>query len=480
MISENELTPTKVAPSLQKTSSDPSAATASLKGGAGMFSPPISKPKPPMPNPIPQSASTGAVDPDKFHPAEPQTLKETGLTEALLASLVFKHLFAVGENTGRGVARALAMPGKAVLDVLADMKNQRLCFYKGSGNMGDFMYALTEEGRDRAKKYMEESMYVGAAPVSLEQYAESVKAQTINSERPTREDLDRAFSDLLVNDGMFERLGPAINSARGMFLYGYPGNGKSSIAERVTACFESTIWVPFTLIVDGTIIKFYDPEVHRAVRPENSILKTAPFDPRWIEVRRPTIIVGGELTMGSLELQYDPYTKVTEPSVQLKSNCGTLVIDDFGRQRMDPTELLNRWIVPLEMRHDYLTLASGKKIQVPFDQLIIFSTNLEPKDLVDDAFLRRIPYKINVDNPSEEEFRELFRIMARILEIPHVEAEIDYLIETHYKPFNRPFRCCQPRDLLLQIKNRSSYLKIPREMNHEAFDAACDCYFSIM
>ncbi len=283
---------------------------------------------------------------------------------------------------------------------------------------------------------------------------------------------------------MFEVLGPAINSGRGMFLYGPPGDGKSSIAERITICFGDEIYIPKCVIVDGLIIKLLDAANHQEVEcRRDSIIKKGQVDERWAKIRRPTIVVGGELTMDALEVQYNPTSKTCEAPVQMKSNCGTLVIDDFGRQRMPPIELLNRWIVPLEKRYDYLALPTGKKIQIPFDQLIIFSTNLEPKDLCDDAFLRRIPYKINVGDPTEDEFRRLFEFVSPQLgvELDQTTREaIEYLIETHYRKPGRAFRCCHPRDLLLQVKNRCLYLGQPQQVTRELFDYAVSVYFTII
>lgn len=415
-----------------------------------------------------------------FFPTERETFDAMGLPESLIESLVLKHLLAVGSNTGRGICRDLGVPGKPTLAMLAEMKNRQLVVYKGAAAMGDFEYALTEQGRERARKYLEENTYHGTAPVTLADYVASVHAQSLAAERPTRELLAAAFADLLVNESMLDRLGPAVNSGRGLFLYGSPGNGKTSIAERITACFGTCIWIPRALYVDGQIILFYDPQCHEAAEiPRGAPGKTPAADPRWVLVRRPTIVVGGELTMEALELRHNPVTHVSEPSVQLKSNGGTLVIDDFGRQRMSPVDLLNRWIVPLEKRYDYLTLANGKKIQVPFDQLIIFSTNLEPKQLVDDAFLRRIPYKINVADPAEDEFRKLFELMAKRLDVLFDGKALDHLITTHYYANNRPFRCCHPRDLLLQIIHQARYLGERPAMTPEGFDRACETYFAV-
>jgi predicted ATPase with chaperone activity len=269
-----------------------------------------------------------------------------------------------------------------------------------------------------------------------------------------------------------------------MFLYGFPGNGKTSIAERVTRCFGDYIWIPRAIGIDGEIIRVFDPNHHHEVPQEETqnvgLLNSAKYDRRWVRIRRPTIVVGGELTMDHLELRLNKATSINDAPIQLKSNCGTLVIDDFGRQKMRTDELLNRWIVPLEKRYDFLSLPSGKSIEVPFDQLVIFSTNLEPKDLVDDAFLRRIPYKIEVQDPSEAEFRELFKIMAPIMGFSYREEPITYLIEKHYKPIQRPFRCCQPRDLLLQVKNLCLYEGQAPELTNERMDFAVENYFAIM
>src|SRR3569623_2991039 len=280
---------------------------------------------------------------------------------------------------------------------------------------------------------------------------------------------------------MMRRLGPAVNSGRGLFLYGAPGNGKSSIAERVTRAFGDYIWIPRAIGIDGEILRLFDPSNHEEAPLEQSeSLLDNRIDKRWVRIRRPTIVVGGELTMASLEVALNLSTGISEAPLQLKSNCGTLVIDDFGRQRMSTDELLNRWIVPLEKRYDYLNLPNGKKIQVPFDQLIVFSTNLEPRDLVDDAFLRRIPYKIDVCDPTEEEFRDLFRQLAPKMGIEYRENVIDYLIHRHYRSVKRPFRCCQPRDLLLQIRSYCNYAKVAPQMTTEYFDFAVDNYFAAM
>jgi predicted ATPase with chaperone activity len=429
---------------------------------------------------IPVSAPS--VEP--FYPRQPATFRQAGLDPGMVESLILKYLMGVGSARGGQIAEELCLPAAPLVEYLAQLKQQQIVVYVGATVLDDFTYALTDAGRDRARRFMLESLYVGSAPVPLEAYLESVAAQTITRMAPQQEDLRRAFSDLLITPEMFEILGPAINSGRGLFLYGYPGNGKSSIAERITRCFGDEIWIPRCLTIDGMIMKVFDPAIHEEVpRQKGSILKKEQVDERWVKIQRPTIVVGGELTMDALEVQYNPNSKTCESPMQLKSNCGTLVIDDFGRQRMMPIELLNRWIVPLEKRYDFLAMPNGKKVRVPFDQLIVFSTNLEPKDLCDDAFLRRIPYKINVPNPDEAQFRALFEFVAPQLDFEldaSAWSAIDYLIDTYYRRTGRAFRCCQPRDLLLQIKNRCLYQGRPQAITPELFDYASSVYFTIM
>ncbi len=417
-----------------------------------------------------------------FMPIEPNSFTAAGLSDSDVEALLLKYLVARGEGTGRDIADQVRMPFRLIDPLLASMKNDRLVAHKGAAMMNDYVYQLTDLGRERGRKLAEQCSYFGAAPVSLDDYIFSVGEQSLTRQHPNQDDLKRAFSDLLINQKMLLRLGPAVNSGRGLFLFGAPGNGKTSIAERVTAAFGETIWIPRALGIDGEIMRLFDPAVHDEVPLESDggLLDKRKIDKRWVRVKRPTIIVGGELTMDQLEVSQSKDNAASEAPVQMKSNCGTLVIDDFGRQRMTTDELLNRWIVPLEKRYDFLNIAGGKKIQVPFDQLIIFSTNLEPKDLVDDAFLRRIPYKIEVEDPSEREFRELFKIMAPIIGVQWDQDGLDYLVATHYRAIKRPFRCCQPRDLLSQIRNYCKYVGHESRMSRENFDFAVENYFAVM
>jgi hypothetical protein len=417
-----------------------------------------------------------------FRPRGVRDLADAGLNSAQAEALVLKLLLAVGMATGRQLAERLGLPFGLFPEFLRTLKNRQIVAYDSTTVANDYGYVLTDTGRDRARGYSDECQYVGTAPVPYADYLEAVAAQTIANEHPREVDLRRAFADLLVSDTMFARLGPALNSGRGLFLYGAAGNGKTSIAERITRCFGTTVWIPRAIQAEGQIIKLFDPINHEALpATEAGLLREAERDARWVEIRRPTIIAGGELTMDALELHFDPRTKISEAPLQMKSNLGTLLIDDFGRQRMEPIELLNRWIVPLEKRFDYLTLANGKSIQVPFDQLIVFATNLEPRQLVDEAFLRRIPYKILAEDPSEETFRAMFRVFAPRLGFPPFADElIDDLIARHYRGAGRPFRCCHPRDLLLQVRNHCQYNGLPLELRPEYWDLAAENYFTVM
>ena len=431
------------------------------------------------PPPAEDAADAG---PPAFRPKSPNTIEESGLTGDEVERLILKYLLNVGAASGRAVGNQIRLPFTIVDPLVRKLRKAQYLTFSGAAEAGDYCYQITETGRAAAGKLVRECSYFGAAPVPLGQYLEAMAAQSIAGQVATEAGLKAAFSDLLINEAMFERLGPAVNSGRGMFLFGEPGNGKTSIAERITRAFGSSIWIPRTISVDGDVLRLFDPGVHEEIKgaAAGGLLDLSGVDPRWVNITRPTVIAGGELTMQELEVVQNPVTKICEAPLQLKSNCGTLVIDDFGRQTMPVDVLLNRWIVPLEKRYDFLNLPSGKKVKVPFDQLIVFSTNLEPRDLVDGAFLRRIPYKIEVPDPSREEFTALMKIMCGALKLDYESDAVEYLIEEHYVSADRPFRCCQPRDLLMQVRNYCAYKQQPVELTNEAFDFAVANYFSVM
>jgi predicted ATPase with chaperone activity len=433
-----------------------------------------------------QSSPTGSLlqsilSDDSFRPAEPKSIEETGLTAALIENLLLKYVLLIGSASGRQLADKLCLPFGLLDPIFQSLRQRQLLINSAAAQLGDFCYQLTDQGRQRARTSREQCGYLGAAPVPLDDYIVSVEAQTVRAEAPQKRHLTKAFSDISVEPDMFDMLGPAVNSGAGLFLYGAPGNGKTTLARRITMCFGSSIWIPRTITEDGQFIKLFDAACHEPISDANTgLLKAAEYDRRWVKIRRPTVVVGGELTLDALEIRHDPTSNVSEASLQLKSNCGCLLIDDFGRQRMSPTDLLNRWIIPLENRHDFLTLATGKKIQVPFEQLIIFSTNLQPTDLADEAFLRRIPYKIEVGDPTREEFYALFKYIAKSLHCEFRQESVDHLVEKHYTRVGRPLRRCQPRDLMLQIRNYCVYNGLPVEMRPDYFDRVVPSYFTVV
>jgi predicted ATPase with chaperone activity len=418
---------------------------------------------------------------DGFRPQELRSEKDSGLSASLIEDLVLKYLSGVGTAAGRAIADHLCLPLVVLESRYATMRTRQEISPVSSGMLGDHVYRLTDQGRDRAQRAVRECAYAGPAPVPLEDYANSVHAQNIRCEKPRRKHLEQAFADILVTPDLFGQLGPAINAGKGMFIYGPPGNGKTTIAQRITRCFGQTIFLPHAIVEDGQIIKLFDAACHQQVRsPAETLLREAEFDRRWVRVRRPTVMVGGELTMDNLELKHNAISNVSEASLQLKSNCGCLLIDDFGRQRVNPAELLNRWIVPLENHVDYLTLANGKKIEVPFEQLIIFSTNLDPHKLADEAFLRRIPFKIEIGAPATEEFHRLFQMVAGALHIDCPAEMVEYLIGKHYSARSRPLRRCHARDLLEQIQHYCEYNERAPMVNEEHLDYAVRNYFTAL
>jgi predicted ATPase with chaperone activity len=412
---------------------------------------------------------------ERFWPTDPRSVHELGLSEPFLEALVAKLLLASGNASGRTVAAELCLPFKIAEATLERLRTRRLVTHAGSSSFNDYVYGLSDEGRKRAQSFHSECAYVGPAPVPLMDYIISVEAQAIGDEPIRRAELADAFQDISIAGDLLDLLGPAVNSGSGMFLYGAPGNGKSTLADRVTSCFGQEIWVPHAIIDGRQIITLFDPAYHHVVEQSQ---ESTSWDQRWVRVRRPTVVVGGELTMDSLEIRHDPVSNISEAPLQLKSNCGCLLIDDFGRQRISPEQLLNRWIVPLENKHDFLTLPTGKKLQVPFEQLIIFSTNVEPADLVDEAFLRRIPYRIELRDPDEQEFHCLFQIACEKTGCFFDPDAVEHLLETYYRPFQRPLRRCHARDLLLQVKHYCTYNDLSFEMRSDYFDRIAGGFFT--
>ncbi len=416
-----------------------------------------------------------------FYPRKPATLEEAGLTRDFVEKLIIRYLLVQGAASGRRIGRETGLPFRTIEPLLTHLKTEMQVAYKRTAAAGDYEYVLTEAGAERARRYMQTCMYSETAPVPLDEYIESVAAQSLTHSRIGPAQLEAAFDDMLLERNLLNRLGPAVNAGRGMFLYGAPGNGKTSIAERVVRCYGSDIWLPRAIMVDGMIIRLFDPVLHEEIPNEDLTMLGEPLeDARWVRIRRPTVVVGGELTMEQLEMRHDQVSNVSEAPLQMKSNCGVLLIDDFGRQAMPVAELLNRWIVPLEKRYDFQKLPSGKKIQVPFDQLVVFATNLEPRDLVDEAFLRRLPYKIEVLDPTREQFIRICDAVAPSIGLRPTREQVESMIDRYFLTVGRSMRCCHPRDLMMQIRSYCAYHDVPLEFSDEAMEFAIENYFSVM
>ena len=417
---------------------------------------------------------------DTFWPAETQSLSETGLSESFIEGLLKKTLLTVGMMSGRTLAESVGLPFKVIDGMLDSLRTRKLIAHVRPAPFNDYYYSLTEMGQQRAQVQMKHCSYVGPAPVPLSDYVLSVEAQAAGLEPITQDQLRDAMTSISYEQELLDCLGPAINSNSALFLFGEPGNGKTTIARCLTHCLGQEVWIPHAILDDGNLIKLRDDAFHRPAPVPTAggkILKAQEWDRRWVRIQRPTVIVGGELVMDNLEVRHDPRSNICEAPLQMKSNCGCLLIDDFGRQRMKPEELLNRWIVPLESGCDFLSLPTGKKIQIPFEQMLIFSTNLNPKELVDEAFLRRVPYKIFVGDPTAAEYRQLFKSVARDMGFPETPAAADYMLG-FYEKTGRPPRRCHPRDLLKQIENFCRYRRLKPAIQPEYLDRACRSYFS--
>ena len=420
-------------------------------------------------------------------PPEPRAVEETGLSLAYLADLVLKTMYTRGFLMGHEIADSTKLPFANVIDrVLEYLRREHLTEVKGSSGFGEsaYQYVISEEGRARARELMNQSQYVGPAPVPLETYNRMVLANSTSGLRITQETVKHGLAHLVLSDSILNQLGPAINSGKSIFIFGNAGNGKTAIAEAIGTMLPGAIFIPYAVSVDGHIIKVFDALHHRVV-PEKQdgddstpgLRKGERYDRRWVLIYRPMIGVGGELVLENLDLVYDETTKYYEAPFQMKANGGTFLIDDFGRQQVRPRELLNRWIVPLEKRVDYLTLATGRKIDVPFDPLIVFSTNLNPDELVDEAFLRRIRYKINIPDPSWEEYREIFMRAADRAGIPYTDDALRHIVTEFYvKPKRKP-RAVHPRDIVEELVDIARFRGVLPTLSNELTTLACQAYF---
>jgi predicted ATPase with chaperone activity len=419
--------------------------------------------------------------PKDFCPLVPSSLRDLEVRSADIEAIILKFLLNSGSHVGFEIAKQIRLPLTLITDLLRRMKEEKVVFYKAGAVAGDFMYDLTEAGLERARRYWDHCTYFGSVPVSLKDYVASVHAQSVRKQNPKLRELRRALDGLFVTQDMVVRLAQAVNSGLGLFLYGAPGNGKTLIAGRLTSALGEAIWIPRALNVGGSIIRLFDPNNHEPLPlPPEKARRLGNIDERWIRIRRPTLVVGGELTLDSFEVRHNTATGLGEAPIQMKSNCGTLLIDDFGRQQVSPAAILNRWIVPLAQRFDILNLRNGRKFEFPVDQLVVFSTNIEPKSLVDEAFLRRIPYKIDVENPTDDQFRKLLRQIASEWTVKYNDDAVEYLIQRYYKDCGREMRYCHPGDILHQVCTYCNVLELPFEITREAIDAAAKNYFALL
>jgi len=414
-------------------------------------------------------------------PAAPDNLREAGLTQGFVNEMILRTLYARGAMVGRDLAQFLCLPFKVIAPSIKFLKEEK-CIQIDAGDLvGEvsYRYSMTDLGRRRAQEAMQTCAYVGPAPVPIEDYVEQTYRQSVTGILCYPESLYPAFSHLVLREELFNAIGPAIISGKSVFIYGPPGNGKTAMARAIGEFMNSvggSIYVPYAFLADGNIITVYDPSLHVAddeIAVEDDtdaaikrLLNTGNLDSRWVRIRRPVIVTGGELNLEMLDLRYNAEANFYQAPIHFKANGGIFLIDDFGRQLVSPKELLNRWILPLEDRHDFLTVSSGKKFQVPFEQLIIFSTNLDPKDLVDDAFLRRIRHKVQIHAPTRDVYEKIFNAVARKLGMNPCTEAVDYLYDRYYLRGRSP-RASDCRDLLETVQSICRYRRLPVQLTRD-------------
>lgn len=414
---------------------------------------------------------------------EPTTIDDLGIDRGLLWDLTLKTLFYRGRMSRQDLSHEMKISGPAMEEIVQALSHDNLIHVLGTGGAAGpagYIYALTQKGMERAEGALQRSGYVGPVPVPLDDYVAQVAAQTLEDVHITREEILRALGPLVLSEQTVSRIGRAASSRRSTLVYGASGNGKTTAVSAIGGVIGGTIRIPYAIEAVGQIVHLYDPSKHEIV-PDDPSSGTSLFasraDRRWVRIRRPIIWAGGELTKHSLELVYDESSRVYEAPLQLKANGGTLIIDDFGRQQMPAVALLNRWITALEGGVDHLTLHTGQTVEAPFDVLVLFSTNLPPAELADDAFLRRIRYKVEIPNPTHDEYRGIFRRECRRLGIAFDESTYEYLMQHWYAGHDRELRGCHPRDIIEAIADAAAYERQGAVMTPESIDEACSTYF---
>jgi hypothetical protein len=424
-----------------------------------------------------------ALDGDAQLPVAPKTIDETGLPLLFLVELAAKVLFLRGRSKLTDLAQHLRLGATVVESLLTFMRTERVCEIARRGETdGDVHYNLTDQGRTRAAEFLQRSQYAGAAPVSLHAYTEQIRSQSIGGMRVTLHDVDRAFRGLIVRAELREQLGAAMNSGRAMFLYGPAGSGKTFLAEQLLRLLNGHVAVPHAICVDNEVIQLFDPLVHESVepaaRPQDALYRQRQTDARWVLCRRPVSLTGGELTLDMLNLYFDETTRFYQAPPHVKANNGLFIIDDLGRQQVSPQQLMNRWIVPMDRGHDYQALHNGYKFAIPFDVILVFSTNLMPKEVADEAFLRRLGYKIHVGALDENDYRRVFREVCEQNGVAYSEDALEYLLREHHARDAKPLLACYPRDIVRQIRDFAAYREEPPELTSKALDWAWHNYFA--
>ena len=406
-------------------------------------------------------------------PPAPLSVDYSDVSAGFLCDLTLKHVAQSAEPTTNLIAEQLCLPCSLTEELLQLLYREKLIEVKLRAAMNVTRYAMLDRGWERLTRVQSLCGYTGPAPVSLGDYTYMMRLQAVPSRAATIQTIRTAFRDLILPESLLQTLGCVVNSRRSLFLTGLPGTGKTAVSERINAALPGAIWIPYAIEVDGQVIRVFDGHNHRPVPPDKMPTE---YDRRWVCIQRPLVIVGGELTLENADLQWSEIARFYEAPFQMKSNGDTLVIDDFGRQRVSPVDLLNRWILPLERRIDYLTLHNGKKIEVPFEQLIVFSTNLEEKELVDDSFLRRIGYRARVEPPTPDAYVEIFKNSASARGIK-VKGSCYAHVLNKYLVENRQMKACEPRDLLDRITDICLFEGRILEVTPELIDTAWSNYF---